>query len=359
MPALAKKKLPSARKSGGEKRPSARRSSTELSETGGAEELEDDDDDEGEEGESVREGEKGKRPAIGKKRSPSSKKPEPATPAAAGGDQADGGKEKLATSARGNGKVSNEEGDTTPMRHKPVVEDPTTGRFRHAANAASGPPSKRSTTAARSSAAKSEASGDGKATEEAPPRPATEAEKYRLFLRSLEDSATALFTSCAGLLGGMSLLLFIFAYSVSGSKSFLRLYSPIASACQHTFFVLTSIACVGAFAKTSRDRRLGWRGRDLALPAIDSIATVLYVIAFAFTLANTPVDDVIDHAEQRLPSWYDNPLLLDGSFDTTLRRWHGLNIIRLLCCLISWLLVSIFEPILVSKHPPASAIHPR
>jgi hypothetical protein len=255
--------------------------------------------------------------------------------------------------SRGTGKVSIEENLDTPLRHKPVVEDPTTGRFRHVTTtaAATTPSKKRPTTAAGTP------SGATAATPAA--RPATEAEKYRLFLRSLEDLAAATFTFCAGLLGGLSLLLFVVAYArTSTGRDFLRMYSPIASACQHTYFVLTSAALVGVFAKASRDRRLGWRGRDLTLPALDALAALLYVIAFALTLANTPVDDVLHYAEARIPGWYDNPLLLDGSYDSTLRRWHGLNTLRMLCCLVAWLLVSIVDPLLTSKHPPASAIYP-
>ena len=226
------------------------------------------------------------------------------------------------------------------LRHNPLVEDPTTGKFKATTEHRPRSGSSRSGVSDGDESKAREASVTALLLRKA------SMSKYSHFLEIMQNVLDSTFSLVQGVLGGFSLLLFILIYSKSGWAAFLKFYSPLASAVQHSFFVMTSVCLIGSVAKLAKDKRNQWWGKDLIFLGLDLFLILAYVIAFAFSIANTPVDDVLDYSDDLVPGWYNNPALLDGSYDATLRRWHALNIVRCILCLLAWLMLGFLDPLL-------------
>jgi len=110
---------------------------------------------------------------------------------------------------------------------------------------------------------------------------------------------------------------------------------------------------LGACDKWSYDRRSSWNGHALSLPVLDAALCVAYALTFVLSVAIAQTDDVIYFSQSRMRYWYDDPGLLDGSFGSTLRVWHAINILRLLGGIAGWALLSLLDPFLgpVSVQP--------
>eukprot|EP00727_Mastigamoeba_balamuthi_P006505 m51a1_g2475 hypothetical protein (1083) ;mRNA; r:54255-59023 len=231
------------------------------------------------------------------------------------------------------------------VTHEPLVEDPVTGRFR---GARAQQPARASE---RRAGAELEVAADEAQLEEAAQRSGPAA--FEAFADGARTGLRAAYGCCAGLLGGMSLALLVVCYaSPGGNAEVLRRYSDTASAFQRAFFVLTSLTLLGSCDKLSLDRRRAWNGHAVALPAVDVALCLVYLATLVFSVAAASTDDIIYYSQSRMRGWFDDPQLLDGSFDGAMRTWHALHILRLAGSLVGWALFALSDPFLKLDAPP-------
>lgn len=64
---------------------------------------------------------------------------------------------------------------------------------------------------------------------------------------------------------------------------------------------------------------------------------LLYLLAYTCNLLATPLDDQLSYEARRDPTYYK--LLLPAAFEARLGVWHALNLIRVMCCGLAWVMV--------------------
>ena len=64
---------------------------------------------------------------------------------------------------------------------------------------------------------------------------------------------------------------------------------------------------------------------------------LLYALALVVSVVEYPFEEQLYYASQRVKNWWNYPTTQD--FDTALDTWHAASFFRLVCCILSWLLV--------------------
>lgn len=157
---------------------------------------------------------------------------------------------------------------------------------------------------------------------------------------SLSDWTTMLGFLAQGLLGGFAVLAVLMSYAVSrdGTAGLLRYYSPLAADCSRIYYTLISVSLISAASRLARDAVYDFQPSSLLLKGADVTQVVVYLIAYVLTVVATPIDDNMTYEYKRQATFYQLPLT--QRFERQLTVWQGLNIARLVCLLIGFLVLT-------------------
>jgi hypothetical protein len=158
----------------------------------------------------------------------------------------------------------------------------------------------------------------------------------RKVLEQTARAVSVVFMLGHSLLAGMAVVMLVMVYV---PNDFLAYYSRLANTCRSISVFLVSVCILGAFDKHRQDAARGWDSDNGASYGRSLCIIVLYCISFLLTLVNTPMDDTMSWAEDRVPLWYTYAKP-SSDFDTRLTVWKALNTVRLIFAILAWLLLA-------------------
>ena len=150
-----------------------------------------------------------------------------------------------------------------------------------------------------------------------------------------------------GLLAGYSGETVYAAFSSTTNEGFVAEYATLANETRRFYYILTTIAFVGAMNnwRSSADSNDAWRKRTFVEKTELFFLVMVYVSGLCFTLIAGVYDmdfcyhnGVLDAEVPTGQEWY-NIALEDNSFKDSINKWRALTTARFISVMVGWLVV--------------------
>jgi hypothetical protein len=123
---------------------------------------------------------------------------------------------------------------------------------------------------------------------------------------------------------------------------FLNAYCPVANEIRRTFFILTMLSFVSACDKYLREKsnRLVWEDRPPWQQWQVAYAVGAFFLTMLFTMLACDVDALMYHNHRADERWHKTAFA-DPDFRSMFDRWKVLSYLRMVFCLVAWIIVCI------------------